>query len=515
MNAKVVQKRLPCPQPNCNSSDAYHLYEDGHGYCFSCKQWTKSDSSGGDRPDDSSNPTFEYLAWRAVSSETMAFFDVRTRIDKAGEPEALGFPYGDGAFKVRKLASKQFYSVGPMSSRTLFGKSCFSAGQAMSVTIAEGEMDAMSIFQMLGSKFPVVSVRSASSAAQDCAKERDWLNAFDKIYLCFDNDEPGRKAASEVARLFDFNKVYHVKLDQFKDANDYLTNGKAQEFKHLWFNARRFLPEGIISSYAEIDQIIDEDHGKTGLPYPYRLLQEKTYGLRTGECVLLTAFEGVGKTEVIRSLEYNVLKTTDDNIGIIHLEENKARIIKGLVGYELATPAHLPDSTVSDDDVKATFRAITRRDERVHIYSHFGSDDPDVILDTIRFLVTACGCKYIFLDHITMVVTGLKDDEQTRILDYLSTQLAMMVESLDFALVFVSHVNDDGRTRGSRNISKIADLWIHLDRDLTASDQRERNTTKLTIMKNRFAGPTGPAGVLTFDPTSFTLKEHIQGALPH
>src|SRR5690606_8918109 len=126
------------------------------------------------------------------------------------------------------------------------------------------------------------------------------------------------------------------------------------------------------------------------VPYPFSRLEQMTYGIRTGEVVLLTAQEGIGKTEIMRALEYHLLKTTDENIGIVHLEANKARTLKGLVGYELKSPIHLPDFAVSKEEVKTTLRKVTKRDDRVHIYSHFGSDDPDVILSTIRFMAGSC-----------------------------------------------------------------------------------------------------------------------------
>src|SRR5262249_36503129 len=155
------------------------------------------------------------------------------------------------------------------------------------------------------------------------------------------------------------------------------------------------------------------------------------------------------------------------------------------------------------EEVKEAYRKIIKRDERLHAYGHFGSDDPETIIDKIRFLVSACDCKFIFLDHITMVVTGLADGEQTKALDYLSTKLAMMVEDLNSGLIFISHVNDDGLTRGSRNISKVAHTWVHMDRNITSGSEIERNTTNLIVRKNRFAGRTGPAGKLIFDPSTF------------
>ena len=125
-----------------------------------------------------------------------------------------------------------------------------------------------------------------------------------------------------------------------------------------------------------------------------------------------------------------------------------------------------------------------------------------------------CGCKRIFLDHITMVVSGLAGDDERRALDYISTRLAMMVEELDFTLFLISHVNDEGQTRGSRNIGKVADLRIDLHRDLMAENEIARNTTKLVVTKNRYAGRTGPTSNLYFDPDTYVLSEAEEEGLP-
>jgi twinkle protein len=442
----------------------------------------------------------------------MKFYGVETEVEDSGVASTILFPYPNGRTKARGIESKTFSTRGNAETETgyLFGKDRFTQGSARAITITEGELDAMSVFQMLGSQWPAVSVGSSSSARSDIVRDYDYINSFEKIYLCFDSDEPGLKATQAVAGLFDFNKVYHVKLDIYKDANEYLVNNKEKEFSRAWWGAKRFLPQGVISTFSEFDQIIDDDEVKESVPYPFLKLQEMTYGIRTSELNLLTAMEGIGKTEIFRSLEYSLLKGTDANIGIIHLEEGKSRILKGLAGYELKQPVHLPDSTASKEDVKNAYHAVMRRDERVHIYTHFGSDDPDVILNTIRFMAGPCNCKYIFLDHITLVVTGLQSEDERKTLDYISTKLAMMVEELDFTMFLISHVNDEGQTRGSRNISKVCDLHLHLDRDITAPTEAERNVTKLTIKKNRFAGKTGPAGALRFDSDTFMITEQLE-----
>jgi twinkle protein len=518
MKSIAIKTHTYCP---CgDSSDAFTVYDDGHGHCFSCNKHIKDATSLLDKTTqlqvtsttqspnaDFNEYTYQYVPLRGIRTESMEFFGIQTKVSPEGEPIAHGYFYPNGAVKIRDLKTKQFRSDGPMSEATLFGKDKFNAG-GKAIVITEGELDAVSAWQMLGNYTPCVSVRSASSARKDCVTEREYINSFDRIYLCLDNDEPGQKASREIASLFDFNKVYQIQMSSFKDANEFLQANKDSVFKTAWSNASRFLPEGIISANDAVFALIDQEDIKAAATYPWDEVQNMTKGIRMQEVVLLTAMEGVGKTEIFRALEYHLLQTTESNIGIIHLEESKSRLIKGLVGYDLNTPVHL-DPNVSKKEIKQSWVHTVKRDNRVHIYSHFGSDDPDVILDAIRFMASACECKYIFLDHITMLVSGLDDGDERRTLDYISTKLAHMVEEQDFCLFMISHVNDDGKTRGSRNISKIADLSIHLDRDLTVADPIERNTTKLTIRKNRFASQTGPAGQLYFDPSTFKIKPRV------
>jgi len=453
--------------------------------------------------------TFEYISHRNIESNILKKYEIATKIDETGKPIEVAFPYSNG-LKIRKLTvdkKESFSTQGDMKGPKLFGKNLFSAGSAKSITITEGEWDAPSAHQMLGGKYPAVSVSSATSAKKDCEANKEYLDSFERIYICFDNDEPGKQATKEVATLFHPSKVYIVNLTKYKDASDYLQNNEVAEFRNIWFNSQKYRPDEIISSYDEIDSVIDKTEINIGIPYPFPTLTEMTYGLRLGECTLFTALEGIGKTEILRAIEYSLIKTTTENIGIIHLEEDEARSIKGLVGYELQQPVHLPDSGIDNAKIKETYRSLTTSDDRVYFSSHFGSDDPDIILSTIRFLVAGLGCKFIFLDHISLVVSGTMNEDERQKLDYISTQLKMLCKELKFALIFISHVNDDGLTRGSRNISKIADTHIHLDRDKLNDDSYERNITTLTIKKNRFGSHTGFAGRLYFDPKTFIITE--------
>jgi twinkle protein len=110
-----------------------------------------------------------------------------------------------------------------------------------------------------------------------------------------------------------------------------------------------------------------------------------------------------------------------------------------------------------------------------------------------------------------MVVSGLAGEDERRALDYISTRLEMMVKELNYALLIVSHVNDVGQTRGSRYISKVADIRIDLHRNLLADDSLTRNTTNIYVPKNRYCGRTGLSGSVRFDPLTNTYRELING----
>lgn len=508
---KIVQAKIPCPLEGCNSSDAYHVYEDGSGYCFSCTRYTPP--NGRDSGEDTYG--YDYVPYSGLTKKTVSKFRILSKYNSSGDVVAVSFPYHDGrGSKVRDLTKpKSFTSIGEMSQPGLFGKELWTPGCARSITITEGEKDAASMWQMLTEQsrgvYPCVSVKSSSSAKRDCLAEYDYLNSFDRIYLALDNDEQGKKASKEIASIFPPSRVYQVQSGQFKDANEWLLLGSWQDLRKSWENARTYRPENIVSNYGEIEQALKERSETVRAEWPWRILQGDTFGIRKGERILFSALEGLGKTEIVRAIEHHLLKTTDENVAIIHLEESLERTIKGLAGYELGTPCHLPISNSSDDDIMRAYRDLTGRDDRLFIHTHFGSDSPDDILATIRLLVSGYDCKFVFLDHITMVVTGLEDGEERRLLDNLSTRLAMLTEELDFTLIFVSHVNDDGLTRGSRNISKIADLHIALERDIYHPDPVERNTTQLVIKKNRFAGTTGLSSKLYFDPETFMISESV------
>ena len=496
------------PCPSCNSSDAYTEYDNGY-YCFSCRKSEMKKES----PKLVINNETKIIPVRGLLESSLRHYNIVTEISN-GEPTRTIFTYANGAQKIRKFHEKAFQQFGPSHTAGVFGKDKFDPGSKQSIVITEGEYDAVALYQVCNGRSACVSVQNASTAKRDCKLDYDYINSFDKVILAFDNDGPGREAKAKVSSLFDPRKLLTIKFNKYKDANEYLIQGAGDELYKLWENASKDTPDGIVHSFRDVEKALSEHKQHKIASYPFECLENSLFGLHKGELVLFKGMEGIGKTEIFRAMEYHVLKTTEHNIGIIRLEETLGDTIRGLATYHLQAPAMMENSGVSNDDVMNAYRDIVKgSQERLFIQSGFDSDDPDVILSNIRYLVSGCDCKVIFLDHLSMLVTGLENDDERKKLDYIVTYLKKMAIELGFCLVTIMHVNDNGQTRSSRYPPKIANTVVHMDRDIRHPDPFERKKLSFVVEKGRGQGSkTGPVGSVYYDnETTYTLCELKSG----
>ena len=512
-NEPFAKTHLPCP---CgSSSDAYARRADGSGFCYSCsKNFPGEPKAGPSAYDKAQMVDTKTLPFRGISSKTAGLFGVQTKVVDNVEVER-GFPYGDKAFKVKRVGDKkEIRIVGDFKDAGLFGQDKFDKGSKDAICITEGEEDAMAAFEMLqgfkdglGNRksFACVSIKSgAGSAYRSLVDSYDYVNSFPRIYFCFDNDDRGLEALNSVAGLFDFSKTFAVRMDTRKDGNEYLEAREIDVFQSLVRNAKKFVPDNIISEFSDIEKALDTESEAIICDYPFSGLNEKLYGLHEGEIVVIKGLEGHGKTEMMRAVEFHVIKNTTCPIGLLHFEEDNATTIKKIAGYELEVPATLPDCGLSKQDILAGYRKALKDDAgRVHIHSSFDIEDESSVYGSIRFLAAATGCRVVFLDHITWMATGQEGDEdERRKLDRISQKLKLLAKELRICIVEISHVNDDGKTRGSRNITKVANTVIHVSRDVQAEDA----PSTFTIEKNRNYSRAGAAGYGYYNRMKGVLK---------
>ena len=533
---------LPCKQ--CGSRDNNALYGDGHQWCYGCSTYIappKDPKELQELLENSDSKTYntqqhktnvvrlgpsKAITDRKISLKTCMAYRVTTTNDDKPNIQKHHYPYFDKdgnhvATKVRRVATKMFNFEGKTSSALLFGQQLFSSTNNKVLTICEGEIDAMSVYEMFAPKsYPVVSVRTgAGGAVSDCKKQFEYINSFEKIYICFDNDEAGRKSARKVAELFPPKKVFIVNLT-LKDPNEYLLQNKRNEFMDRFYGAQNYTPEGIILGENTWDLIANEKVIES-VPYPWDGMNKMTYGMRFGELCTYTAGSGIGKSSVMRELAYHIIKYTEHSVGCLFLEESIERTTKGIMSIHANKPLHLPFAEATMEEKKQSWEA-TLGTKKIRMWDHFGSTDIDNIIAKVQYLASGLDCKFIILDHLTMIVSAMVGDNERRAIDSIMTRLRTLVQEQNIHLMLVSHLSrrtssDSGheegaivslsQLRGSHGIAQLSDFCFSLERNGQAEDEDKRNQTTIRILKNRFSGETGPCCWLQWDKDTGRMQE--------
>jgi twinkle protein len=526
----------PCPNPKCGSSNANATYpDDGHSWCYSCETYTSGEKSMQQtKIVPINNPTTSTLRSvgvvsdipeRKIKKETAQKYNAQVmRTSNIITHHIYQYFDSDGnhiANKIRDVKGKKFWSEGNLTSSGLFGEHIF-GGTGKYITVCEGEIDAMSAYEMLGSKWPVVSIKNgAASALQNCRDSFEYLNKFEQVVLCFDNDKPGREAALKVAELFDPNKCKIVQLE-LKDANEYLKTNQRKKFSDDWWNATTFTPAGIVNLADLGSTLYDEKYCET-VEYPWQGLNEKTYGMRTGELVTFTSGAGMGKSSIIRELMHHIMQVSKDNIGVLAMEESIRNTAFNLMSVEADARLYIKEVRNKYTREQLTeWQDKTIGTGRFFAFDHFGSISNDEILSKIRYMAKGLGCKWVILDHLSILVSGQEDNgDERKSIDILMTKLRSLVEGTNIGLLLVSHLrrpsgdrgHEDGREvslshlRGSASIAHLSDSVIALERNQQAADEVEANTTVLRILKNRYTGDTGVCCHLFYDKETGRMTE--------
>ena len=541
MSSEIVKSHQPCP--DCGSSDALAYYPK-NTYCFSCKAHRHLKSTG---EVDHSIPvtyiekgTFKPMATvqQQFNSDRLNFspiIDRKIDVDtcrkygvKQGTTNGKAchvYPYYDKdtkehiVNKIRIVDTKEFFSEGEKHKKTgLFGQHLFSEGGKF-ITITEGELDCLAAYQMMGSKWPVISIRNgAASALNEIKYNLDYLGSFQHVVLCFDNDEPGIKATREIANLLEPGRCKIMHLSK-KDACEYLMHGQTQKFVQDFWNARTYTPEGILCG-PDIEKILFSEEKIESYPYPWNSLNSMTYGMRRGELVLVTAGSGIGKSSVMRELAHYLMKTANEKVGCLFLEESVRKTSDGILSIEADKKFHIPASEQNvwtQEDRKQAYEDMNRLENAV-FWNHFGSTSLDNLLSRIRYMAKGLDCKYIILDHISIVVYDLGDERKA--IDTAMLKLRTLVQELNIHLMVVCHLSRPSGTgheegasvslkelRGSHSLAQLPDMIFALERNNQAVSEQERSRTLIRILKNRFSGETGPVTMLLWNKNNGRLTE--------
>lgn len=451
---------------------------------------------------------------RRISENIVSKFGVTLEQNSNGIVTKHYYPYKDRTTgdtvgsKVREVEGKRFSCTGTLDNTQLFGQHLWRDG-GRAVTVCEGELDAMAVSEMFDGKWPVVSIKTGSAGAhKDIKQELEWLEGFESVYLCFDNDEAGRKAVETVLPLFSHNKAKVVTLP-LKDAGDMLKAGKIKEFTSAWWDAKPYRPVDVVSlSDESVWDVFVQRGTEEVIPFPKSfgaLNAMMNGGVSPGEVTVIGALTSVGKSTMVYNLLHGFITETRKKIGFVFLEASQGEEVEKLVSIQRGQnidliPHNERDYSAYRQDYE---RLIT--DDRIHMVQHHGSSDVDELFGKMRFMVKGMDCNVLILDPLQAAV--LSNENGT--IDEFMDRCLKLAKETNVSIIIVSHMRkpqtkdahdvNEYDMKGSGSINQIAFNTILLSRDKLSEDEYTRNSTKVQLVKCRRTGRTGLAGWMYYE----------------
>ncbi|MBS5519637.1 MAG: toprim domain-containing protein [Acidaminococcus intestini] len=443
--------------------------------------------------------------------------------DDDGEPIQVANYMKDGKVLWQKTRDRdKNFCVRGKSKPMFWGQHLFSGGRKLIIT--EGEIDCLTVSQVQGNKYPVVSVPNGCKSARETIKSQmDWLMNFEEVILMLDMDEAGRQAVQQAAGILPPHKLKIATLP-LKDPNECLLAGKADDIIHAIWNAPEYRPDGILNAKDLKDTFFKDEESIKSYAFPWdQQLTKMTQGIRKGEMLLLTAGTGIGKSTMAREIAYKLKVKDGLKVGMVMLEENKNKTLRDLLSIDMHKPLHLLWNTVDKQEVGKAYDRLYG-DGNFCLYDHFGSIEGDNLLEKIRYLIVGEECDFVIFDHVSIAISGLDEASmnERKAIDVLMTQLRSLVEETGAGIVVVSHLRkvdtkatpfEQGGTislddlRGSGSLKQIPDTILALERDQQADEEDVKNLMKLRVLKCRFTGNTGLAGYIRFDKSKNILED--------
>ena len=511
----------PCPFEDCGSSDAFSYWSEGTGFCQSCHESYPSAKRKFDwaeetyppikaKPDVRSVAVVEgrFEGIRGLDEDVAKLYGIQLQYDADGNPVRYAFKYPNNV-KYRGYDEKIFWTKELGSPRDLFGPE-FNAGSSKRLYLTEGEFDAASLYQALGKSFPVKSLPSASVSEKFIKSNFDYLNSFQEIVYAGEQDKAGKAAAERLYALFP-EKFYYVPMTKHKDANDFLQAGDVSDLKWAALKPQRFSPDNFFVGDIEVEKAITTENPYEYVPTGHTGIDDKIRGLVKGGLTFIKALRGQGKTELIRYFEVGLLKQ-NTRIALLHMEEQKSTTYRAMATYHLGFNVRTKEDAQENGFTEAQVIDAAKKaagDEKTIIFEMRSHDDPLQLLEYVRLASTVYGAQYIFIDHVQRLayLSSAGVEGATSTLTTLGARMAQLAKELNIGVIFISQVNDDGRTKYASSLEEEAIICIKLDRDTEAEDEHERNTTYFTVDKNRPFAKLGKAGSVYYDPDTTILEE--------
>lgn len=424
------------------------------------------------------------------------------------------------------------------------------------IVITEGQIDAMSVYQALkdsvkGTKFDgmepfVVSIPlGTKNAVESVLHNKEFVESYDAVTMFFDDDYctpaeaqkgilKGHEARHAVAAALVGNgqSLFYIAPEEgYKDASDYMQADQWQKLaKLVQFEKRQYSAEKIVKAcdISLDDLLAPRPEGLYVNCFPK--LMDKLHGFRPRELVLLTSPSGVGKSTVT-SIFASAFVEAGEKVGMIYLEETNKETFQRLIASELKVSylkfKNNPLSVATREQIQEVYDKIVKNDQLVMV-GHFGSMPITAFIQKIKHMHLVEGCKYIIVDHLSLLISGSNVDNERKELDIVMTELAAFAAANEVCIIAVSHINRSAAEqfkppklkegeepkpywvsvtkemmRGSAALEQLS--FVILGLEPCIMPDRSRGNVRLTVLKNRPWGYLGVADEFSVDEDTWEV----------
>lgn len=531
--AGSVVDRLP---HSCGTKSGLNVFKDGDvysGFCFKCKTYVANPYE--DKPEGYTPPVgfkkspqeilseihaisrfpSKTLPDRKLTQATLEHYEVRVAVSEENGEDITAhyYPYYKQnihvGYKCRLTALKKFWGIGRIADAELFGwKQAIQSGSKR-LYITEGEIDAMSLFQILkeGQRAEyadfipaVVSlVNGSSSAARSIAAfSKDIRQYFKEIVLVFDMDKPGQDAVEEVMKILPEAIVAALPA---KDASECLIQGRSKAcFNAVLFNAKK--PKNTRLVLADS---LYEDAKKApeyGFAWPWKHLTETTRGIRLGETIYIGAGQKQGKSEVVNTLAAHFIREFKWKVLLAKPEEANVKTVKMVAGKLAGKIFHDPNIPFDEQAFEKATAEMQGHLFLLNLYQHVGWE---TLKADIREAALE-GCKAIFIDPVTNLTNGVNAADANTKLQEIAQELSAMALDLNVVIFIFCHLRnpDNGppherggevlssQFAGSRAMARSCNLMLGIEGNRDPHlEHEQRNIRTLVLLEDREFGETG------------------------
>lgn len=489
---------------------------------------------------------YAYFKKRCISPQTLDYADVRQ--DEEGN---IVWNYYDSndvltmvkyrpSRKIHKGENKCWCQKNADTSNLLFNMNRINTTAPL--LICEGEPDCLSAIEAGFTN--TVSVPLGSGNFHWIEENWDWLEQFDSIIVCSDNDEAGQKMQKEVVyRLGSWRtKVVEVppifeaengKKYSINDLNEALYYLGKEKVLEIILNAKDSPVPGVID-FSDIQDVdLDQIDGiTTGI----RPLDRYLMKLFQGTLNIITGINGAGKSSFINQIICQSLEQ-DKNVFLFSGElpnfQTKNWLNSVLAGQRHIEERHFQDATY----YKVRPEAKREIDEfyrgRLYIYEDGRSNRMTDLLKTMEDSVRKYGTKLLILDNLTAINLECSDDNKYNKQSELIMNLIAFAVKFNVIVLLVVHPHKIDTMRrlnkmDVQGISAIIDLAHRIISLYRVSDKDKQGEPKLNgsgwrvkpikedvlidILKDRMLGYEGRSVGVYYDQPSrrfFTSEEDL------